>query len=232
MSIKTAFRIASQDIVNNRVLLGANIIASELTFELIWTQSNYNIITSSLLRVTIAAVDYDIYVPTGYYTPAALATNLQTQLQILVPTMTVTIDTATRKTTITNTAIFTINSLASNSNLLQIIGYVPGATYAGNLSYTSDNITVGYLGVGMYLDIQGLQFVTDISNNSNSVNLTPLIVPWASFGDVATWTPGYQVVYKSDVNKTIQGLAIKFKDFSGNTLNFNGGSWVLNIYTN
>lgn len=223
---KTVIRVASEDLSNNYVELGSGISGSVVHFSLVYNQTNYNIVSSSLFRFTIGASTHDVYISPGFYSPASLGASLSTLLQIVDASFTVSVDSVTRKMSISCGSIFNIITADSDSMLLDTMGFT--GTYTGQMSYTGAKVARGYYGAGMYLDINGLGFDTMISNNSSSILETPLLVPWGSYGDLIEYNPGYPIKLLLN-NGSIRSLSIKFRDSYGRLIDFNGGSWVLSM---
>jgi hypothetical protein len=231
MTIDTVIRIASEDLdPSDSVYLSNGIQGSEVFFDLVFTQSNYNITDASKLTISISDVESEIYLSPGFYSPSALAFSIGTQLDLIVAGFTVFIDSLTRRMTISCPNAFNILTAKSSEALLRLMGFDPNGSYESQMVYTGPNIATSYIGIGMFLSIEGINFETDITTSSASIIRGPIIVPWSAFGSIENYSPGYPIKYKIYFSKPLKGFKVSFHDLLGRKIDFNGGPWILNIY--
>lgn len=222
-------RINSEDTKNGWVMLNKPVTTGSVAYYILnWTQSNYNITTPAAFYVNNVAM----YLPAGYYNQASACTYLQALLTATIPgTWSVSPATdTTNLVTISNSVAFTINAALCSPILIDLLGFSTTGTYTGLVSYTgSSSGPGGYKGCGMSMVISGIKFIDngDISTRNGG---TSMFIPYSKYGVTSQYADYAPVFWRFQDSRNIQALKVDFLDFYGNSINFNGGSWVLQIF--
>jgi len=224
MTTNAIIRINSEDTNNGYVQLNQGVSCGSQVYGILtWTQSNYNITSPAAFVVDATTV----YLPVGFYTQQQACSTLQSALGA---NYTVSPDAYSKKVTITNvlSAVFTITGSACDTRLMDLLGFSKIA-YSGASIYVSQSVgSGGYKGCGMNMRIDMLDRTGygDIATRNQG---TFMFIPANSFGTTSTYADYVPIKWLINEQKVVSALGIKFMDFYGAEIDFNGGSWVLQI---
>jgi hypothetical protein len=223
--VNSVIRINSEDVDANGTFSLGNPMSNATNIYAIvtWQQTDYNIPSPASFYVD--AVAY--IVPSGFYTQQSICSILGT---LLGSGFTVAPNAYSKKITIASVASanFTINGTLCDLRLMDLLGFGT-VTYTGASTYTAPSVgSGGYKGNGMSMVIKGLNRIDNCDIFSRNPG-TLMFVPCVGFGITGNYQHSSPQSFVIDKTQKINYLNITFVDFYGQKINFNGGSWVVEL---
>lgn len=188
----------------------------------------YNITsTSNSIRINGTNT---VSITPGQYTASSLASALQTALQVVDATFTVTYSTTTGKFTITRNLGFTLNLSSSLFTMRRQLGFNSTSDTASNTSHTSDSVVNIHNGnsISLHSNLLGKALRNRISDSRSDYVLSIPIT--GNPGNLLYYAPGQDIVYKFDRPIHFEGdISFQLKDVDNNVLDMNGVNWEMGL---
>jgi len=228
----SVIRVYSEDTNNGQWLAPIGITSGSrcyMTCSL--TQTNYNLPAEANFVFFVSGSNTTVTIPAGYYTQVQLVALLSSLLNVFFPGMTAQVLTYTNKIMISYSGIFSIIGSQCDQRLMDIIGFSRTATYTGALSYTGQTVGCGsYKDTSMTLMTQGLNRQGASNVSSHGYSGTTLLIPYVGFGYTNIYDPTVPTYFNLQAGTSISNLQFTFYDAYGSIIDFNGGSWIIEIH--
>lgn len=192
-------------------------------YNTVYTINDYN---NKLYWIDASSVARVSTLTNGNYTATSLADHIQTVLNAVSPTFTVSFSTTSGKITISSTGNFsltfgtnTVNSCAST------IGF-NDSNKSGQATYTGENVVnLNTKYYTVHADILN----TNNTHQSDQINSIIAIVPNnVNFGDCICYSPNLAKSFELKQTE-ISSLNFYVKDDKKNTVDLNGVDWSMNL---
>ena len=224
--IKNTVTLSSADTAGSQIKFGNSVSLHNAYFEFDCLNTVYNVPSNTTIDFNGTIID----IAAGYYMPANISSQLQSLFDLVVPGTTVTIDTNTRKMTISAPGVFTMDLSNTSRHLATILGF-NRTSYSGNSSYIGTKVSQSAIGTGLFVTLSLIQFSGNYSIVSNSLIMHTIYVPWSAFGDRMTNTTNemFPKIYRMNKAYSFEAITVEVRDIYGTAVNFNGSEFLLRI---
>lgn len=169
-----------------------------------------------------------VTVTPGSYSASSLASALQTSLQLVDATFTVTFSTTTLKFTIARSTNFVLNLSNSGFTMKRQLGFRSTSNTGSSTSHTSDSVVNLQNGNSVYLHSNVLSMAQD-NKISDSRNEFVLSIPIdKNPGELIVYKP-YRSTYLFKDAFDINAMTLYLKDADQNNIDLNGVDWEIKI---